>query len=286
MREQIILLNILLNILRRSFFFATKAMMKKMASVEIGMMPVEITRVMTRVEMMRVEMTRVMMVVTLVTALSACSIRPVRPSRQGLLERAPATSSHAMAPLDQGTALDPASLSPSSAGSTTASRKSANDLYALKAGGPLELKGEWQWPLSHVEISSPYGERGNKFHQGIDLHAPMRTPVFAASDGVVVYVGSKIRGYGRMIVLKHSGNYYTVYAHHSKNLVKMGKEIHKGELIAYSGRSGHSSGPHLHFELRQGTQSFDPEYVFNGYFKISATRRIASKSSLSHEFEE
>jgi murein DD-endopeptidase MepM/ murein hydrolase activator NlpD len=89
-----------------------------------------------------------------------------------------------------------------------------------------------------------------------------------------------------MVVLKHAGNFYTVYAHHSKNMVKIGQKVEKGQLIAYSGRTGHASGPHLHFELRQGTQSYDPEYAFNGYFKVSANRKIASKSHLNHDFEE
>ena len=199
---------------------------------------------------------------------TGCATRPVKSSRHGLLEDNLAESSH------------------SHEGTQILNRKTASEMYAVKPGGSLDLRGEWQWPLSHVEISSPYGERSGKFHQGIDLRAPMKTPVYAACDGTVVYVGAKIRGYGRMIVLKHPGNYYTVYAHHSKNVAKMGRTVKKGDLIAYSGRTGHSSGPHLHFELRQGTQSFDPEYAFNGYFKVSANRKIASKSNLSHDFEE
>jgi len=185
----------------------------------------------------------------------ACSTAPSKASRHGLFES------------DSG-------------------RKLAGDLYAPKPGGDVSLKGDWQWPLSNIEISSPYGERGGKFHQGVDLRAPMKTPVMAASAGVVVYVGTKIRGYGRMIVLKHPGNFYTVYAHHSKNCVKMGTSVKMGQVIAYSGRSGHSSGPHLHFELRRGTQSFDPEYALNGYLKSSVSRKIASHSRLNHDFEE
>ena len=201
--------------------------------------------------------------------MSACATRATHPDRHGLL--------------DESTS---ASANHSNDASGTIDRKTASDRYALKAGGNIDLKGDWQWPLNHVEISSTYGERGGKFHQGIDLRAPLKTPVYAAADGTVVYVGSKIRGYGRMIVLKHAGNFYTVYAHHSKNVAKMGAKISKGQLIAYSGKSGHATGPHLHFELRRGTQSYDPEYAFNGYFKVSADRKIASQSHLSHDFEE
>ncbi len=143
----------------------------------------------------------------------------------------------------------------------------------------IRLTGKWQWPLKSVEVSSAYGTRGHKFHQGVDLRAPMRTPVLAANDGVVVYVGSKIRGYGRMIVLKHEDNFYSVYAHHSKNLVKVGKRVNRGDKIALSGRSGHASGPHLHFEIRQGTESYNPVYAIKDNMEnYIANRKIASES--------
>ena len=195
-----------------------------------------------------------------------CSTKPVRLSRRGLLE-------------DQDGKR-------SSAPSDLPFRKTAGEMYSPKQGAPVQLGGKWQWPLDSVEISSPYGERGQKFHQGVDLRAKKGTPVHAASKGVVVYVGSKIRGYGRMIVLKHDDGFYTVYAHHSKNIAKAGQKVEKGEVIALSGSSGHSHGAHLHFELRRGTQSYDPEYALNMSLKTSVNRKIASKSRLSHEFEE
>lgn len=207
---------------------------------------------------------RIFSFLMLAALLTGCATRPVRPAnRHGLLEDTEPGSS-----------------------SAAVSRKTASELYALKPGGDVDLSGKWQWPLKDVEISSPYGERGRKFHQGTDLRAPLGTPVHAAADGEVVYVGSKIRGYGRMVVVKHSGNFYTVYAHHSKNLVKMGEKVEMGQVIAKSGKSGHSSGPHLHFELRRGTQSFDPEYALNGYLKSSVNRKIASQSHVNHDFEE
>src|SRR4051812_38781708 len=93
----------------------------------------------------------------LALALSACSTPALRSSRHGLLEGENTAS--------QGNA--------SSHSSNEAGSKSANELYALKPGGPIDLSGEWQWPLDHVEISSSYGERGGKFHQGVDLRAPL-----------------------------------------------------------------------------------------------------------------
>ena len=82
-----------------------------------------------------------------------------------------------------------------------------------------------------------------------------------------------------MVVIKHANDIYTVYAHHSKNLVKAGKQVKRGEVIAKSGRSGHASGPHLHFEIRKGTQSFDPEYSLNQNIHSYASRATASDKS-------
>lgn len=139
----------------------------------------------------------------------------------------------------------------------------------------LRLSGNWQWPLNQVSVSSDFGQRGRKFHQGIDLRASIGTPVLAASDGEVIYVGNRIRGYGRMVVLKHADNIFTVYAHNSKNLVRSGQVVKGGQVIAKAGRSGRASGPHLHFEIRQGTLSYNPASVFQNYF----ARRSGEKSN-------
>jgi murein DD-endopeptidase MepM/ murein hydrolase activator NlpD len=201
---------------------------------------------------------------------SACAIRPIQGNRHGLLDHEGGSRT----------------VSTGSEKGAEPSRHMASVEAGSRALGGITLPGKWQWPLEAVEISSPYGERGAKFHQGIDLRAKVGTHVLAAAAGEVVYVGSKIKGYGRMVVLKHENGFYTVYAHHSKNLVKMGNKVEQGQTIALSGKSGRSHGAHLHFELRRGAQSIDPEYAFNGYFKTSANRKIASKSHLTHDFED
>jgi murein DD-endopeptidase MepM/ murein hydrolase activator NlpD len=186
--------------------------------------------------------------------LGACATRPLKFSRKGLLDS------------DAGVARTIAS----------GGEKEADEMYALHTGEKIALVGNWQWPLDRVQISSQFGDRNGKFHQGIDLRAAMGTAVHAASDGEVVYVGSKIRGYGRMVVLKHAGNFYSVYAHHSRNKVKLGKHVKRGEVIAYSGKTGHSTGPHLHFEIRRGTQSFDPEFAMTDAVERNTSRAVAS----------
>src|SRR5690606_15832526 len=101
---------------------------------------------------------------------------------------------------------------------------------------------DWTWPLKKIQITSPLGQRGRAFHEGVDLRAKTGTPVLAVAPGTVVYSGRKISGYGRMVVLKHSEQLFTVYAHHSKNLVKKGDQVKQGQKIALSGSSGRASG--------------------------------------------
>jgi murein DD-endopeptidase MepM/ murein hydrolase activator NlpD len=124
------------------------------------------------------------------------------------------------------------------------------------SGSPPALR----WPLTtiHVLIGSPFGARWGKPHEGIDLPAPVGTPVFAAADGRVVYAGAGIRGYGNLIVLKHAGDLLTAYAHNSVLLVSQGQSVRSGDRIALVGQSGHATGPHLHFEVRRGQIPRDP----------------------------
>ncbi len=116
----------------------------------------------------------------------------------------------------------------------------------------------FRWPLEVTAIGSPYGTRQGRLHEGIDLPAPIGTPVFAAGDGQVVYAGDGIRGYGNLIVLQHEGDLLTVYAHNSQLLVGQGDKVTAGQRIALVGQSGRATGPHLHFEVRSGQIPQDP----------------------------
>ncbi len=119
-------------------------------------------------------------------------------------------------------------------------------------------ESDLRWPLEQVAITSSYGKRGRVFHEGLDLKASTGTPVLAAQDGTVIYAGRKIRGYGNMVVIRHSPALSTVYAHNSRLLVKAGQLVRPGQRIALSGNTGRSSGPHLHFEVRHGTSPVNP----------------------------
>lgn len=113
------------------------------------------------------------------------------------------------------------------------------------------------WPL-HGEVSSRFGRRHGKGHDGIDIRAPRGTPVYAAEAGRVIHAGGGLGDYGRVVILKHVGRYSTVYAHHDALRVSKGEFVEKGDLIGTVGTSGNASGPHLHFEVRRDRVPDDP----------------------------
>jgi hypothetical protein len=114
------------------------------------------------------------------------------------------------------------------------------------------------WPLTRVEVSSPFGQRWGRLHAGIDLRAPRGTPVKASSHGRVIFSGRK-GGYGKIIIIAHAGGVETTYAHNSRNLVKVGQRVKKGKVIAKVGRTGNATGYHLHFEIRQRGKAINPK---------------------------
>lgn len=103
---------------------------------------------------------------------------------------------------------------------------------------------------------NPFG-RGIQFHQGIDLANSKGTDIFAAGKGTVVFAGTN-GGYGRVIIIDHGNGYKTLYAHNNKLLVSVGNTIEKGQLISKMGRTGRSTGNHLHFEIRENDNPINP----------------------------
>jgi murein DD-endopeptidase MepM/ murein hydrolase activator NlpD len=106
-------------------------------------------------------------------------------------------------------------------------------------------------------FSSGFGKRWGRMHKGIDLAAPIGAPIYAASDGVVDYAGPK-NGFGRLVTIRHSGGVETWYGHMSVILVHSGENVKAGQVIAKVGNAGHSTGPHLHFEVHVGGTAIDP----------------------------
>ena len=108
--------------------------------------------------------------------------------------------------------------------------------------------GTLAWPLSSNKITSPYGTRSRGFHSGIDLSAKTGTSVYASAGGKVV-LASWYYGYGNCVVVDHGNGIKTRYAHLSSSQCKVGDKLSRGQLIALSGNTGNSTGPHLHFEV-------------------------------------
>jgi lipoprotein NlpD len=118
----------------------------------------------------------------------------------------------------------------------------------------------FEWPL-RAPVSSGYGWRNGRTHQGLDIPASRGTPVRAAEAGRVIYSGNGMRNYGNVVIVKHVGYYATVYAHNRRNRVREGSFVEKGDVIAEVGDSGNASRPHLHFEIRRGARAIDPILV-------------------------
>jgi len=122
----------------------------------------------------------------------------------------------------------------------------------------------FRWPVRGKVITS-YGSKTNgKANDGINLAVPEGTPVKAAEDGVVAYSGNELKGYGNLVLVRHSNGYVTAYAHASELLVKRGDTIKRGQVIAKSGQSGEVGSPQLHFEIRKGSSPVDPLQFLNG----------------------
>ncbi len=114
-----------------------------------------------------------------------------------------------------------------------------------------------RWPVNGV-LTSHFGRRGSRMHDGIDIGAKEGTAVHAAAAGEVVYADHRLTGYGRLIIIRHRHDLFTAYAHNQRNLVRKGDKVKAGDVIARVGHTGRATGPHLHFEVRRGPTPVDP----------------------------
>jgi len=135
------------------------------------------------------------------------------------------------------------------------SQQRASFLQVIPNGSPVEYKG----------ITSKFGYRTHptkktrELHRGTDMRAAMKTPIYATADAVVEFAGKhNTKGYGRLIILDHTYGFRTYFGHLNSIKVKNGQFVKKGELIGYTGNSGISNGPHLHYEVRFIQRSLNP----------------------------
>jgi murein DD-endopeptidase MepM/ murein hydrolase activator NlpD len=112
------------------------------------------------------------------------------------------------------------------------------------------------WPV-HGPVTSGFGWRWGRMHEGIDIAVPSGTPVVASASGTVITAGW-LGGYGNLVVIDHGNGLATAYGHNSSISVGLGQGVAQGQVIAYSGSTGHSTGPHVHFEVRVNGSAVDP----------------------------
>ena len=112
------------------------------------------------------------------------------------------------------------------------------------------------WPVSGA-VTSGYGWRWGRMHEGLDIAVPTGTPVAAAASGTVIYAGW-MGGYGNLVVIDHGGGVATAYAHNSSVGVGVGQAVAQGQIVSYAGSTGNSTGPHVHFEVRVSGGAADP----------------------------
>ncbi len=118
---------------------------------------------------------------------------------------------------------------------------------------PTDKAGEttigFSWPAAGT-LTSRFGRRWGRMHKGIDIAGPVGTPINAAADGTVIAAGWNSGGYGNLVEVRHSDGTTTRYGHNSRLSVSIGQTVRQGQQVAEMGSTGHSTGPHLHFEIR------------------------------------
>ena len=127
---------------------------------------------------------------------------------------------------------------------------------------------EWSYPLPGSHVISPYG--GKRGHSGVDIKTKPKDNILAAFDGVVTLSGVHY-GYGNCVIIRHENGLETLYSHNSKNLVKVGDKVKAGQVIALTGRTGHATTEHCHFETRINGIIFDPSFIFDCHNNVIKT---------------
>ena len=181
-------------------------------------------------------------------ARTAAVPRPAQPIAQPKAAPAPAQKVAAAETPQTARALTPASETP-------------EDAEATKTASATP---SFRWPV-RGRIITGFGPKPNgQQNDGINLAVPEGTPVKAAEDGVVAYAGNELKGYGNLVLVRHSNGFVTAYAHASELLVKRGDQIKRGQVIARAGQTGTVTSPQLHFEIRKGSAPVDPTQYLSG----------------------
>lgn len=153
----------------------------------------------------------------------------------------------------------PAWSSPPKSTSTVTAKKVTQAPKPVRIPTPPPKSGSgFIWPVKGPIISSFGAKPKGLKNDGVNIRAKRGTPVIAAENGVVAYAGNELRGFGNLLLIKHSGGWITAYAHNERLLVKRGQRLKRGQKIATVGSSGNVTSPQLHFEIRKGKTPRDP----------------------------
>jgi murein DD-endopeptidase MepM/ murein hydrolase activator NlpD len=146
-------------------------------------------------------------------------------------------------------------------------RIAKSDVHETDVTKTVEPEGgipSFRWPVKG-RIIAGFGQRPNGTqNDGINLAVPEGTPVKAADDGVVAYAGNELKGYGNLVLIRHSNGFVSAYANASQLLVKRGDSVKRGQVIANAGQTGNVTSPQLHFEIRKGSTPVDPTKYLGG----------------------
>jgi murein DD-endopeptidase MepM/ murein hydrolase activator NlpD len=145
----------------------------------------------------------------------------------------------------------PGSYQAASIGSTVRGEQSATPYRGIRADR------QFAWPVADGTVTSGFGIRNGVMHDGVDIAAPVGTPVLAAGGGTVIFCG-RLHGYGNTVIIQHGPHYVTVYGHDERNLVREGEQVRRGQEIGEIGATGHTTGANLHFEVRRDNIARNP----------------------------
>jgi murein DD-endopeptidase MepM/ murein hydrolase activator NlpD len=136
-----------------------------------------------------------------------------------------------------------------------------SSVYADRSGAsnvPSANAPTFAWPVSGRVISDFGATNSGGKNDGINIATNIGAPIHASASGTVTYAGSELKGYGNLVLLKHSGGYTTAYAHADRLVVQKGDFVARGQVIGYSGQTGDVNSPQLHFEIRSATTPVNP----------------------------
>ena len=169
----------------------------------------------------------------------------------------------------------PSTAAPTQVAQTTTRANTAPGVLDGRAGGaprnatplptpPARSAGGLTWPLKGQVVSTFGSKGGGVSNDGIDIRAPLGTPVVAIDNGVVAYASDELKALGNLVLIQHSGGWVSAYANAGSLAVKRGDTVTRGQLVATAGQTGNAKAPGIHFELRRGTTAVDPIPYLNG----------------------